>query len=1080
MTPLTNEGRLEKTKALKFVEFYFNELFSHIKQGLNREVSPAHANLLKKILNNILFARDKNRILVQLKKKYVLFGEFFDFVGAIHHKISTENVKMTQLMSSIEDQSAVACKKILAALENPARRKSLDALLDEEQQTDDLENFKKVDDLIGFISRSKSKKKKPVESGEDPDEDDLEDVTDTIDLARVADEVADEFLAEEPKPKSKQARQQESNINRIGRRLLQFFQKEVRRVLDDLKKGIKELESDPKSESALKQISAGFSTLKSINMMQCFPEIEELAFNFELSIESIINSPESTGTISDQSISHLNEAIDTIEKLIFGEPEADEPVSLAEILDAFDQSLERQQEPVEETEIQDTELDLEDVDVDETTTSLRLESRDKILGIFKEESGYYFRKLEEALKHLSIDQNDLDAVDELETASHSIRSAARLVNFETMREIASSVSETASRVVEKRLAVNADLSDLFKTAVGSMQQLIQGETVDAISDIAEQITTFDLGTLAPAVEKEESESGDTELDLDGIDEEIALEDEEVTVKPEPKPVPKVEPEATGGESEEPADDFEWVTDLKDVVTEAEEDEPDEPAAKEVTGLKEKVAEDTKEADEDATELFDIESRVEEAFETEELDTVLPDTESDLAAVPAEAEETEPDTEEISVPAAKIPEVEKPKTREVAEITAPEVIETPESFNEEMKAEFDISTNLLDFMAEGAKGEVDEFDITVFDFQKRLDEVPVDITDGMRPGPRKRRVIGKKKAEAKKAKTKKEPEPEVIKEVPAGHGAIMNLQQENVEDVDPEILDIFKEESETYFRLFEDAFAKLGANLKDESAIKDLERASHSLKSSARMLGFNQISSLASPIELIVERYFDKEVEITTEMVELFKEIIDGIKSVSASKDTDVAGIIQKLDRIETSGFMTQDIKKQIRVESEPSAPAEKEAPDTEILKIFQDEVATYFDIYDESMAALGKNINDLKALREVQRASQSLKTSAGILGFKEITELASSTERVIQRIFEKEILFDVDVLDLISEGIHLIKDASKGKEVDSAELLATLREIEDMPAQELDEETKQVITKFEEETKLLLRKELNQKTGGKK
>ena len=95
--------------------------------------------------------------------------------------------------------------------------------------------------------------------------------------------------------------------------------------------------------------------------------------------------------------------------------------------------------------------------------------------------------------------------------------------------------------------------------------------------------------------------------------------------------------------------------------------------------------------------------------------------------------------------------------------------------------------------------------------------------------------------------------------------------ENIDDDEAEILEIFIEEaSEISVELLAD-LARWKADLNDEEALKDVRRAFHTLKGSGRLARVEFISESAWPVENMLNKVLEGELEIHREMVALVEQ-----------------------------------------------------------------------------------------------------------------------------------------------------------------------------------------------------------------
>ena len=125
----------------------------------------------------------------------------------------------------------------------------------------------------------------------------------------------------------------------------------------------------------------------------------------------------------------------------------------------------------------------------------------------------------------------------------------------------------------------------------------------------------------------------------------------------------------------------------------------------------------------------------------------------------------------------------------------------------------------------------------------------------------------------------------------------------------EIINIFSSESEEIIQELNDNFLLLEKNLEDKTPLKKLLQLSHSLKGSARMLGFNGIQNIAHKLEDILSFWKQEDVQINNDMLQIIYETCDYLavlvkKCVELKSDyydEKSSELILELDKILKSG-----------------------------------------------------------------------------------------------------------------------------------------------------------------------------------
>ena len=95
----------------------------------------------------------------------------------------------------------------------------------------------------------------------------------------------------------------------------------------------------------------------------------------------------------------------------------------------------------------------------------------------------------------------------------------------------------------------------------------------------------------------------------------------------------------------------------------------------------------------------------------------------------------------------------------------------------------------------------------------------------------------------------------------------------------EILNIFREESEEQLEKLNKNLLKLEENPKDYTAISELFREAHSLKGAARMIGLNDIQSIAHKLEDVFGQIKEDYLNVTAEIIDVMCRAVDCISSI---------------------------------------------------------------------------------------------------------------------------------------------------------------------------------------------------------
>jgi len=130
-------------------------------------------------------------------------------------------------------------------------------------------------------------------------------------------------------------------------------------------------------------------------------------------------------------------------------------------------------------------------------------------------------------------------------------------------------------------------------------------------------------------------------------------------------------------------------------------------------------------------------------------------------------------------------------------------------------------------------------------------------------------------------------------------AIIDAQEvelDRLDDISPEMREIFTEEAEDHLRVIYAAFAGVEANGPSVSLIREIRRSVHTLKGAAGAVGFRVVSQWGHRMEDILDRLHDAEESASAETIALLYRTTDAIQDLVHCK-CDQAELRQRLARL---------------------------------------------------------------------------------------------------------------------------------------------------------------------------------------
>jgi len=269
-------------------------------------------------------------------------------------------------------------------------------------------------------------------------------------------------------------------------------------------------------------------------------------------------------------------------------------------------------------------------------------------------------------------------------------------------------------------------------------------------------------------------------------------------------------------------------------------------------------------------------------------------------------------------------------------------------------------------------------------------------------------------------------------------------QEAEEDLD----EIFQQESTTALEKVDEAITILRENVEDRSHYRTIERNIHSLKSSARLMGYNDVSDLAASLEELSEKLSTPNYETKPVIIEVIEEGVKYLRDAVAGNKIDLESILKKIDEIDL--VETEQVPDQAEEEKEEETRYQaglEEKPlfsttteeDEDLLDIFKDESSEFIKIVEKANAVLKDDLKNKDALNQLEHASHSLKSAAKMLGFSEIGQIGDCMEMIAETINKGEISNDEEINNNIESAIDFIKKLTAGHKVNPEAIAKTLQ-----------------------------------------
>jgi chemosensory pili system protein ChpA (sensor histidine kinase/response regulator) len=318
----------------------------------------------------------------------------------------------------------------------------------------------------------------------------------------------------------------------------------------------------------------------------------------------------------------------------------------------------------------------------------------------------------------------------------------------------------------------------------------------------------------------------------------------------------------------------------------------------------------------------------------------------------------------------------------------------------------------------------------------------------------------------------EPEPEVVGqdeppeeellftedvdvEFEAPQETVPAAEKPGLEEVDPEILDIFIEEAREELDVIREYLGRWLADIEDSEALMTFRRSFHTLKGSGRLVGAKTIGEFAWSIENLLNRVIDQTIPVTAEHTALLQETLDvlpGLVECQANgvpPEMDVQPIMERANLLATPDYSAaprsghesdNDIEVDLsEQDQEPSAtdsdlPAALISIDPTLLEIFASESRTHIDTINAFLNKYREAGGVCAVDREVSRAFHTLHGSAHMAGVDPIAEVSAGLETYVNELLEQGLLADRTLLQLIERSDRQFESILEAINVPGAEI----------------------------------------------
>ncbi len=256
-----------------------------------------------------------------------------------------------------------------------------------------------------------------------------------------------------------------------------------------------------------------------------------------------------------------------------------------------------------------------------------------------------------------------------------------------------------------------------------------------------------------------------------------------------------------------------------------------------------------------------------------------------------------------------------------------------------------------------------------------------------------------------------------------------------EESEEDLEEIFRQESENSFNQIKASLDALASNLNDTDQYGTIERNLHSLKSSARLMGYSDIADIAAPLEDICENIHSGFYGPTEEALDIIREGVNLLETKVQGGTIEFESFRDKIEKIALPEIKEDEGKSTAETaDDEKPLFSTSGEDDTDLLDIFKDESDQYISILEAANQNLMQNPSDSNSLHDLETASHSLKSAAKMLGFREIGQVGDSLEIAAEAMQKGKVRSTKSAQQHIAQAINFIKNLTSGEKDESLQL----------------------------------------------
>lgn len=258
-------------------------------------------------------------------------------------------------------------------------------------------------------------------------------------------------------------------------------------------------------------------------------------------------------------------------------------------------------------------------------------------------------------------------------------------------------------------------------------------------------------------------------------------------------------------------------------------------------------------------------------------------------------------------------------------------------------------------------------------------------------------------------------------------------------IDQELLRSFAAEAKSYLPEILRGIMDFRHDPNQVERLEDSHHYVHTIKGAAAMIGLMSLGELAVQLEEAFENiaagrvlFSDQAVSTLSQVVTMIGAYLDRAVAGQADREAVLAEASQLLRRLSLatgearSASETQAAAAESRAGEPPASPLDPELS-AELLEIFLPEAEEHLRTISLALPALAGQPDNMELLQNIRRSAHSLKGSAGVVGFHEISRLAHRMEDFLDLLYDGELSLTPELLKLLYASTDALEDMTSGR-----------------------------------------------------